>query len=278
MKKKNQKIVQVDESISSAVASIELIRDRKSLNFIETPLRGNKKVLIDVSHLHKEFGTKKKKIVAIEDSTFKIREGEHLALIGENGVGKTTTVEILEGLNKYDGGKVSYFLGEKDDKSHDQIGIQFQDSSYPPGISVKRIIKFVADAYGANISKEDLSNLLKVFGVESFYTKNASSLSGGQQQRLNVLLALIHKPKVVFLDELSTGLDITIRTEIKNFIKAYAARNNITIVLISHDMNEVQDLAERIIIMKKGKIVVQIYKDEIIKKYGNFEKFVSEYI
>ncbi|MGL5308437.1 MAG: ATP-binding cassette domain-containing protein, partial [Metamycoplasmataceae bacterium] len=134
------------------------------------------------------------------------------------------------------------------------------------------------EIYGAKIEKNELNALIQIFGINEFYRKNASSLSGGQQQRLNALLALIHKPKVLFLDELSTGLDITIRTKIKDFIKLYALENNMTIVLISHDMDEVEHLVDRIIIIDKGVIMVDMDKEEILDKHEKLTDFITPYI
>lgn len=108
--------------------------------------------------------------------------------------------------------------------------------------------------------------------------KRANKLSGGQQQRLNCLLALIHKPKILFLDELSTGLDITIRTNIKKFIKSYAKENDITLVIVSHDMDEVEYLADYICVLKDGLIVFEDSKKHVLGKYHRLEKFITPYL
>ncbi|MGL5617520.1 MAG: ABC transporter ATP-binding protein [Metamycoplasmataceae bacterium] len=250
---------------------------REEVEIIKTPQKGNKKVLIDVVNLRKDFGKLKHAKTVLQDITFKIREGESVGILGANGAGKTTLVEILAGLNKQTSGEVHYLFDYK--KSHlEEVGIQFQESSYPPGLSVKEIIAFVIEIYGTKIDENELNALIHIFGINEFYKKHASSLSGGQQQRLNALLALIHKPKVLFLDEISTGLDITIRTKIKDFIKLYAKENNMTIVLISHDMDEVEHLVDRVIIIDKGIILVDMDKEEILDKYENLNDFITPYI
>ena len=128
------------------------------------------------------------------------------------------------------------------------------------------------------MTKDELKDIIDRFGVTSFYHQNAKSLSGGQSQRLNVLLALLHRPKVVFLDELSTGLDIRIRNEIKVFVKDYAKKYNMNIVLISHDMNEVEYLADRAIIMKDGEIVNEVKIKDLAKKHIKLEDYITKYI
>ena len=153
--------------------------------------------------------------------SFNINYLENLAFIGANGAGKTTTVEIIAGINKPTSGTIDYNYQYK--KSfQEQIGIQFQDSFYPKGVTVKNVIDFLKEAYSLNKNKDndlEFDHLLDIFRIKEFYHTDAAKLSGGQQQRLNVLLSLMHKPKVLFLDELVTGLDIQIRNELENFIQ-----------------------------------------------------------
>ncbi|MBQ5543572.1 MAG: ABC transporter ATP-binding protein, partial [Mycoplasmataceae bacterium] len=178
------------------------------------------KPLIEVKDLCVIFKDKKQKKYAVNNISFNINPNENIAFIGANGAGKTTTVETIAGINKPTEGKILYNYDYK--KSFQEgIGIQFQDSSYPKGVTVKNVIDFLKDAYGLNkdkINDLEFDHLLDVFRIKEFYHTDARKLSGGQQQRLNVLLSLMHKPKVLFLDELVTGLDIQIRNELENFI------------------------------------------------------------
>lgn len=242
------------------------------------PTKAVSKTLIEVKNVVKEFGKNKKKVVALKGISFDIKDGENLALIGSNGAGKTTIVEIIAGLNKPTTGEIIYHFDDKNENINRNLGIQFQDSTYPAGLTVKRIISFILDAYGSSMTKDELKDIIDRFGVTSFYHQNAKSLSGGQSQRLNVLLALLHRPKVVFLDELSTGLDIRIRNEIKVFVKDYAKKYNMNIVLISHDMNEVEYLADRAIIMKDGEIVNEVKIKDLAKKHIKLEDYITKYI
>lgn len=270
-------IENINSEVIKSFLKMETENSQVEYEVINTPLKGEKNILIDIKNLRKEFGKLNKTKVVLHDISFQIREGESIGILGGNGAGKTTMVEILAGLNKQTSGEVDY-LYEYEKNYLEQIGIQFQESSYPPGLSVKEIIAFVLEIYNTKIDDSELHALIQIFGINEYYKKHASSLSGGQQQRLNALLALIHKPKVLFLDEISTGLDITIRTKIKNFIKLYAKENNMTLVLVSHDMDELEFLVDRILIIDKGFVVVNMDKDEILKEYKSLTDFITPYI
>lgn len=235
------------------------------------------KYIIEVNECTKEFKQGRQRIIANNNITLKIPRKGNLAILGANGAGKTVLTEMLVGINKPDFGNITYnFDFIKSFK--ESIGIQFQDSHYPFGIRCKDIISFFIRAYHLHIPDDELMDMIKQFGIYDFYKKNASSLSGGQQQRLNLLLSILHKPKIVFLDELSTGLDIKIRNSIKKFIKDYAKKNNMTIVIVSHDMNEVQYLCKYFAIIKKGEIVDTGKISDILKKHKDLEKFINDYL
>lgn len=233
--------------------------------------------LIEINNLVKKFGHKEKCKVVLNGVNLTVSKGKNLALLGGNGAGKTTLVETIAGLYKPDGGSIKY-LYKYDKTFQERLGIQFQDSFYPNAITVKEVIDFMIGLYGSKISHDELIAMLNIFGINEYYKKRVSKLSGGQQQRLNALLAIIHKPTVLFLDELSTGLDITIRTNIKRFIKHYAIENGITLILVSHDTDEIAYLADEIAVLKKGKIVYFDTKENIIQEYENIEKFLIPYL
>ncbi|MDR2821773.1 MAG: ABC transporter ATP-binding protein [Mycoplasmataceae bacterium] len=239
----------------------------------------NKKgqVLVELKNVRKEYGQKDKKVVAIADLSFKIIEGENISLVGANGAGKTTAVEMIMKINNPTKGHIYYPFVSKKDKVNKYLGIQFQDSIYPQYISVKSIVNFIINAYNLHIKENELKELVEAFKIEKFYTRRASALSGGQSQRLNILLALLHKPKVVILDELSTGLDITTRNEFKKFIKLYAKKHHITIVLISHDSGEIFDMTDKILILKAGKVVREIPTKSFANS-NELEKYIEHNI
>lgn len=237
----------------------------------------NSPYILEVEGLTRKFKTKTGELIANNNISFKIPRGRNLAILGHNGAGKTVLVETIVGVTTIQEGSIKYNFNYI--KSfHEKIGIQFQDSSYPFGIKVKDIILFFIKAYKINISDDELEELLRKFGINLFFNKNASSLSGGQQQRINLLLAVLHKPEIIFLDELSTGLDIKIRNEIKEFIKDYAKKNNMTIIIVSHDMGEVEYLADDIMVLKDGKVQLYDSKKNILKKNKSLEQFLYSYL
>lgn len=250
----------------------------KNKNMIFDIVPKNSTALITLEHVTKKFGHGSKQFVAVNDVSIKFYENQNVAILGSNGAGKTTIVEMILGLNKPTGGKILYHLCKNEKEKFKTMGIQFQDSTYPNFISVRRIIKFIKDAYDSDLTKTQLDEMIDVFGIRSYYNRDASSLSGGQLQRLNILLAIMHKPKIIFLDELSTGLDITIRNNIKKFVKDYCIKNKMTIVIVSHDINEILYLADRIIIMDHGKVTIDNLKDNILKINNNLEDFISKHI
>ncbi|MDK2819324.1 MAG: ATP-binding cassette domain-containing protein [Mycoplasmataceae bacterium] len=237
----------------------------------------NSEYLIEAHNITKTFIINGTKFNANNDISINFKAGEPVAILGSNGAGKTTFVEMMVGLNKPSSGYFQYNYKSKIN-FQESLGIQFQDSSYPAGLKCKDIILFLKDAYQIDLDNDELNKLIEEFGVDKFYNKSAHSLSGGQQQRLNLLLAIMHKPKLVFLDELSTGLDIKIRTTIKKFIKKFAEENNMTIILISHDMAEVDYLTKRIIVLQNGEVVVDRKKSEIEAEHKDLETFLEPYL
>lgn len=232
-----------------------------------------KKKIIEVIDVVKKFGHK----VANDHISFDIYEGERVGLIGANGAGKTTLVEQLIGVSKPTSGKIKYNF-KYDITPQEQMGMQFQDSSYPEGLTVKDVIDFSLDIYGASIDKKELDYLLQVFQVKDFYKAKAKGLSGGQQQKLNVLLAVAHNPKIVILDEISTGLDISAREEIVGYVDKITRDKKMTTILISHHMSEIEQLCDRVIILSNGKVYAEETIANIKKKHGSLGEFMKEVI
>lgn len=232
----------------------------------------NKKI-IEVNKLVKKFGNK----IANDNISFSIQEGERLGIIGANGAGKTTLVEQLIGVSKPTKGKITYnFKYIK--TPQEKMGMQFQDSSYPEGLSVKDIIDFSLEIYGSSIKEKDLKEMLKKFQIEDFYKAKAKGLSGGQQQKLNVFLAIIHKPEVVILDEISTGLDISAREEIIGYIDEITKKEKMTTILISHQMSEIERLCSRVIVLSKGKVLYDDSVSNLKKKFKSLELMARDVI
>ncbi|MDK2944908.1 MAG: type transport system ATP-binding protein, partial [Mesotoga sp.] len=193
---------------------------------------------------------------AVDGIEFDLREGEVLAILGPNGAGKTTTVEMLEGLRKPDHGTIEYFeerLPPSSDRVKEEIGVQLQSSSFFEYLSVKETLDLFRGLYRKSIPSKDLIREVSLQDKEKTYTKN---LSGGQLQRLAVAVALVNDPRVVFLDEPTTGLDPQARRMLWETISVLKQRGK-TIILTTHYMEEAERLADRIMIMDQGKIIAR---------------------
>lgn len=229
----------------------------------------NKK-LIEIKNIFKQFGDKK----VLQDLSLDIFENQNLAILGGNGAGKTVLTEIIVGLNKVEKGTIEYFFDTKNWQN--QLGIQFQDATFPKGIKVWEVVRFITGLYSFQENKEKLKELIQTFGIVEFYAKEASSLSGGEKQRLNLLLAIIHNPEVIILDEISTGLDVVLRKRIITYIKKFAIENKSSVILISHDFSEIDYLCDRFVILKNGKIDIDINREEINKQKTNVISFLEK--
>lgn len=217
------------------------------------------------------FKVKDKEI--LKDISFEINTSERVAIVGGNGAGKTTLIESMLGINKKISGEVIFDF-EYDKSPLEKIGVQFQDSNFPDGLLVDDIIEFFSDKT-INIDKEFKEKLIKDFNIDDFRYVESSKLSGGQSQRLNVFLALMSKPKYLFMDELTTGLDVTARNTIVGIVNDYINKNKATLILITHNPSEIDKFIDRVIVLKKGKLVNDIKKDELIKKYKTSSAFLE---
>lgn len=207
------------------------------------------KKIIEVEHLRKVYGS----TVAVEDISFEVAEGEIFGLLGPNGAGKTTTVECLQGLRRPDGGKVQV-LGldpQSDGQSlRKMIGSQLQESALPDRIKVWESLDLFASFLP---NSPDWRVLMDQWGLSDKRKASFSSLSGGQRQRLFVTLALVSNPKVVFLDEMTSGLDPAARHAAWDLIQAIRDRGA-TVVLVTHFMDEAEHLCDRLAIVDRGRI------------------------
>lgn len=195
---------------------------------------------------------KYKTVHAVKDVSFDIRPGEILALIGPNGSGKTSTVECLEGLRAPFFGHVEVF-GQNPLTQRKQIytrlGIQLQDVEYPEKIRVGELCSLFASFYE---QPADWKKLLKQLGLSEKSHRTVKKLSGGEKQRLSILLALLPRPKLLILDELTTGLDPEIRHGMWESLK-HIRSTGASILLVSHYMDEVEALADRLLFLEQGR-------------------------
>ena len=222
-------------------------------------------VAIKTNNLRKEY----KDIVAVNDLNLEINEGELFSLLGVNGAGKTTTIKMLATLTKPTSGDAYIFdnsITKDSNKIKEIIDISMQETAIARKLSVLENIKFYAKLSGQ--SKEEIDESIKyvfdAFELDKVKNKKASKLSGGWQRKLSIALALVSKPKVLFLDEPTLGLDVIARRELWKTISAL--KGKMTIILTTHYMEEAEALSDRIGIMKEGDLLFVGTKDELFSK------------
>lgn len=205
---------------------------------------------IEVNHLSKSFGATH----AVNDVSIAVKPGEAFGLLGANGAGKTTLTECILAVKKPDAGAVRVLeLDPARNRKNlfEQIGVQFQEARYQDKIRVNELCHITASLYK---NSADYHGLLEQFGLSGKEDSFVSALSGGLRQRLFIVLALIPQPRVVFLDELTTGLDVKSRREVWCRLKTLKDEG-ITMLMTTHFMDEVEALCDRIAIMRKGSVV-----------------------
>lgn len=245
--------------------------------FIKKTSYSKLKPLITVLNLQQSFGRGKNFKNIYNDISFEIYENERVAFLGPNGAGKTVTISTLCGIYKPKGGTINY-LFDYETKPYEKLSVQFQDLQFPNSLTPRDLIKFSLGFANINEMNIEIKKALKVFEIDQIIDTKISKLSGGQQQRVNVFMALISKPKILFLDEFTTGLDIAIKNNIQNFILEYCKKHKITLVVISHDIDSIEDMCDRIIILADKKIIMDAPCNEIIKKFGSVKKMLKAYI
>jgi ABC-2 type transport system ATP-binding protein len=207
--------------------------------------------VIQVSSVRKTYG----RTVAVDEASFEVNQGEIFGLIGPNGAGKTTTMECIEGLRKPDRGSIAV-LGldpfRQVYKLQDRIGVQLQQAQLQKRIKVWEAIDLWASLYSKKAA--DAERLLEQLGLTEKRNTWFMNLSGGQKQRLFIALALINDPEVVFLDELTTGLDPQARRAIWDLVRDIRDRGK-TVFLTTHLMEEAERLCDRVAIMEHGRII-----------------------
>lgn len=232
------------------------------------------KKIIEIKNLKKSFKIKSKEFKQVHsDLSLDIYEGEKLGIIGHNGAGKTVLLKMIVGLLEQDEGEIKFNLGyDKDDVSY-----QFQEMRLDISFTTKEYIEFICKLYIDKIDFDKINEVIETFGLNEFMNSKISELSGGQKQRLNLFAAAINNPKILMLDEFVTGLDIVSVEDIINWITTNAKKDNRTIIIVSHQPEELRNLTERIILIDEGQVKGEWKTKDIEKKYnGNFSKFMSE--
>ena len=205
---------------------------------------------VTVQNLVKKYG----RLVAVDDVSLSIHEGEIFGIIGPNGAGKTTTVECISGLRAPDSGSISvYGLSPRKDRNkiREFVGVQLQEAALPPRLKVGEAVRLFASIYSNPL---DPDQLLESLGIKQFANSSFKSLSGGQKQRLSIALALVGNPKLAILDELTTGLDPEARREIWSLIERMRDRG-VTVILVTHFMDEAERLCDRLALINHGTVM-----------------------
>ena len=215
--------------------------------------------VIEVRNLHKAYDG----VTAVDDVSFNVDEGEIFGIIGPNGAGKTTTIESVIGLRKPDGGSVSVLGLDPQTEARklgNRIGAQLQEAALPERMKVWEALDLYASFYEKTVPWEPL---VEQWGLAEKRNTQFGGLSGGQKQRLFISLALLNDPQIVFLDELTSGLDPQARRATWDLIRAIREQGK-TVVLITHFMDEVEALADRVAIIDHGRVIALDTPDDLI--------------
>ena len=219
--------------------------------------------VIEVNGLRKTYG----EVVAVDDVSFEVLQGEIFGMVGPNGAGKTTTIECVEGLRQPDSGHIRLF-GEDPSTSHtaisERIGIQLQESAIPARLRVGEAMSLFGSFY---TRQADARDILEHLGLVDQWSTSFSKLSGGQKQRLFIALALINQPEVIFFDELTTGLDPQARRAMWDLVRQIQGQGR-TVFLTTHFMEEAERLCDRVAIIDRGQIVALDTPEELIRALG----------
>ncbi len=192
-------------------------------------------------------------VLAVDDLSFAVSEGSCFGLLGPNGAGKTTTVEIIEGVTAATSGEVYYFGELAGSRFREEVGIQFQNTALQDFLSVRETLQMFHNLYNR---RADLDQIIEECSLGQLLDRDNRKLSGGQRQRLLLAVALVNRPKLIFLDEPTTGLDPQARRNFWELAQRILASGT-TVILTTHNMDEAQILCDEIAIMDVGKIIVQ---------------------
>ena len=209
-------------------------------------------LIIEVRQVFKSF----KAVQAVKGVDLKIHKGQFVALLGPNGAGKTTLVEMIEGIQKPDHGDI-FIMGKKwkgnEDELHQVIGLSLQETRFVDKLTVRETVTLFASFF--HLEKERILEIIDIVGLEEKKKSYVVNLSGGQRQRLALGIALLNRPKILLLDEPTTGLDPNARREIWNILHKLKNESATSLILTTHYMEEAEQLCDHIVILDHGKIL-----------------------
>ncbi len=224
--------------------------------------------ILEVQNLVKKFD----KVTAVDGLSFSINEGQFVALLGPNGAGKTTTIQMLLDLITPTSGSIKVFGKELHQNREEILGTVNFSSPYvalPGNLSVMENLSTFARLYGIRDVKKKIEDLADFFEIREFLGKITARLSTGQLTRLNLTKALLNDPKLLLLDEPTASLDPDIADRTRKMLKRIQKERGVAVLYTSHNMDEIEELCERVIFINKGKITDDGTPAELIKKYGH---------
>jgi len=223
---------------------------------------------LEIKNLVKKFSS----TIAVNNISFVIEKNKTLGLLGPNGCGKTTSIGMMLGLITPTSGKILIDQTVLNSKNRINLLKNMNFASpyieLPKKLTVSQNLEIFARLYGILKVKDRIEELTEDLNLREFFNKKTGELSSGQKNRVSLAKSLINKPKLLFLDEPTASLDPDVGDFVREYLEKYKKKNELTILLASHNMKEVERLCDNIIVMKKGKIVDQGACDELIKKHG----------
>jgi ABC-2 type transport system ATP-binding protein len=215
--------------------------------------------------------------VAVKEVGFNVLQGEIFGLLGPNGAGKTSTLSAIEGLVKYKTGSIivdGQDVQQKPLYAKASMGVQLQSTSFQPELNVVQILQLFSGIYGVPKSKDEIKDILKEIKLEDAAHKKFGQLSGGQQQRVSLVIATIHNPKLVLLDEPTTGLDPQSRRQLWERIEDIRAKGH-AVLLTTHSMEEAEAVCDRIAIIDHGCVIAIDTPQALIDKHRDDSEVIA---
>ena len=225
--------------------------------------------MIEINDLSKQY----KNTLAVKNISFKIKKNAIVGLLGPNGCGKTTTIGMMLGLIKPSSGTI-FINGQNIENENNRTKILEKVNfispyvELPKKLTVEENLKVYGKLYGVNNLQDKISDLMKQLNLFELKKRKTGELSSGQKNRVSLAKALINEPEILFLDEPTASLDPDVGDYIRSFIEEYASKNKATILLASHNMNEVERLCSEVMMMKNGQIIDKGKNKDLIDKHG----------
>ncbi len=225
-------------------------------------------MFIQIKNLSKKY----KDTLAVNNINFSIEKNKTLGLLGPNGCGKTTSIGMMLGLIKPTSGEILIDNKNIDTFKRDEILSRINFASpyieLPKKLTVRQNLEVYGRLYGIKNLKDRIEEISEDLDIKNFFNRKTGELSSGQKNRVSLAKSLINKPEILFLDEPTASLDPDIGDFVRTYIQKYRSENQVTVLLASHNMNEVERLCDSIIMMKSGEIIDRGTCEEIIKKHG----------